>query len=282
MQEHVYNLNINNQVIDLAYVEWGDPQNPKTLVCVHGLTRNSRDFDFVAAALQHHYRVVAVDIPGRGRSSWLANALEYNNMFYAGVMAQFLAEKNITQCHWLGTSMGSLIAMGINAMQPGLIQKWVINDIGPFLSQAAIARIATYASQRPVFQNHSHAKQYFKNMYVSFGITNDAHFDHIAQHSVRPLGEDQLTLHYDPAVIEPFKLMAGKGDADLWQLWPATVMPTLVIRGAKSDLLTPDILARMCALGPHIQSVEIPGCGHAPALMDPTQIALVKNYLLEQ
>ena len=252
------------------------------LVCLHGLTRNARDFDFLAEQLQADYRIIAIDVPGRGRSSWLNNPLEYNNLHYTQILMRFLLELGVTQCHWLGTSMGSLIAMGINSLQPGLIQKWVINDIGPFLSQAAVARIAAYAGNRPVFVNHAHAKQYFKNMYVSFGIDNEAHFDHIAQHSVRTDSQGQITLHFDPAIVEPFKLLTGQGDVDLWQFWPATVMPTLVLRGAESDLLTPEILARMRALGPHIQSVEIPGCGHAPALMDPAQIAVVKNYLLER
>jgi pimeloyl-ACP methyl ester carboxylesterase len=232
--------------------------------------------------LQSHYRIIAIDIPGRGRSGWLKNPLEYNNLYYAQIVMRFLLELGITQCHWLGTSMGGLVAMMLNHLQPGLMQRLVINDIGPYLPQTSIERIAAYAGNRPVFLHHTHAKQYFKNMYVSFGITNEAHFDHIAQHSVRENAAGQMILHFDPAIVEPFKLLSGQGDVNLWPLWPGMAMPCLVLRGGASDLLMPDTLAQMHALKPDLRSVEIPGCGHAPALMDPAQIALVKNYLLER
>ncbi len=278
MREQIYSFTWNEQPINLAYTEWGEAANPRVLVCVHGLTRNSRDFDFIAAALANDYRILCLDMIGRGRSSWVANKMDYNIGTYAQHISGFLDHLGIAQVDWIGTSMGGLTGMMINALCPGILRKFIVNDIGPFIPKPSLERIAIYAGNKPKFIHLEHAKGYFQKNYSSFGITNDLHWQHLAKYSTRAEG-DGLVLHYDPGIVEPFKAAAEKGDLELWPLWEMVACPTLIVRGRNSDVLPTDILSKMLQKGAFVEYVEVENTGHAPSLMDERQIGVIKNWL---
>ena len=261
--------------LSLRWTEWG-PASGKPVVCVHGLTRQGRDFDALAQHLSAQgRRVICPDVPGRGISGWLPSGALYAVPTYIAAFAPLLAE--LGEYDWVGTSMGGLIGMGIAAIPGNSMRRMVLNDIGPFVPQAALERIRDYLQHTPIFADMPALEAYLRRVHAPFGKLSDAQWRHMAEHSARMTADGQLKLHYDPAIVEP---MAGPlADVDLWALWDFCVKrPVLVLRGETSDLLLADILARMDE-HPDVRVATIPGCGHAPALMEPSQIALIGNFL---
>jgi len=263
----------------MACAEWAGPAGAPTVVCVHGLTRNGRDFDTLAAALSSDFRVVCPDILGRGRSEWLEHAEDYDYAVYVGVMAQLIARLDVPEVLWVGTSMGGLIGMFTAALPNAPIKRLVMNDIGPLLAKAGLARIAAYVGLDPSFPDLDALEAYQREVAAGFGALTDAEWRHLATHAARPKPDGSLGLAYDPRIADAFK-KAPPADVDLWTYWDRVVCPTLVLRGANSDLLQrPDALA-MTQRGPRARLIEFPGVGHAPALMAPEQIATVRGFLL--
>lgn len=268
----------------MAYREWGDPANPRVLLCVHGLSRVGRDFDALAAALSDTYRVVCPDVVGRGRSSWLADPKHYVVPQYVADMVTLLARLDGSQVHWLGTSMGGLIGMGLAALPTSPITKLVLNDVGPLIQIAAVRRIAEYLGQAPAFADFSAAQAYVRAVSASFGLRTEAQWKFLTEVSIKPrAGHDKgFVMHYDPAIAEPFKLQsAGSADIDLWPYYDAIRCPVLVTRGELSDLLSRETAEQMNQRGPKAQIVEIAGVGHAPMFMEPDQIEVVRRFLLD-
>lgn len=264
----------------MAYTEWGDAANPKVLICVHGLSRVGRDFDDLARALAGDYRVICPDVVGRGKSDWLADPAHYMPPQYVNDMVTLIARLNVPSVHWLGTSMGGLIGMGLAALPKTPIAKLVLNDVGPILKAAALKRIAEYVGAAPHFGDFEQAHAYVRAVSASFGLKTEAQWRRLTETSLKPDGGG-YTMHYDPAIAVPFKTSNnGAADVALWPLYDAIRCPTLVIRGEQSDLLDRDTVAQMAARGPKAKSVEIPGVGHAPMLMDADQIAVVRDFLL--
>ena len=264
----------------ISYLEWGDPKNERVLVCVHGLTRCARDFDRLAAALGDHYRVVCPDVAGRGDSEWLADPMLYQLPQYVGDMVTLIARLDVENVHWLGTSMGGLIGMAL-AAQPGTpVQKLVINDAGPVVSKISLERIAAYVGMAPVFPDIAAAEKYVRAVGETFGPHTDAEWRFLTEVVVRGNSDGSLRLHYDPKLAEPFRASMPEKDLELWPLWDAIRCPTLVLRGAQSDLLTRDTCDKMAGRGPKAKVVEIPGVGHAPTLMHDDQIKIVRDFLL--
>lgn len=261
--------------LTLRWTEWG-PARGRPVVCVHGLTRQGRDFDALARVLSAQgRRVICPDIPGRGLSGWLPSGALYAVPTYIAALAPLLAE--LGDYDWVGTSMGGLIGMGIAAIPGNSMRRMVLNDIGPFVPAAALERIRDYLSATPVFADFAALEAYLRRVHAPFGQLTDAQWGHLAEHGARMTADGQWKLHYDPAIIEP--MQGPLTDLDLWPLWEFCVRrPVLVLRGADSDLLLPEVLARMGAQ-PGVQVATIPGCGHAPALMDPAQIALIRDFL---
>ncbi len=283
MRERLLEFNWNGENITQAFMEWGDPENSNVLICVHGLTRMSRDFDFLADRLQKDYRVICPDIVGRGRSSWLSNKQNYNAASYALHIMQLLNHLQIAKLDWLGTSMGGLIGMVFNSMNPGVINNFIANDIGPEIPPDSILRIVAYASNKPHFLNLAHAVGYFKKNYSSFGIRNDAHWHHLAQYSTRQSQSEGLVLHYDPGIVEPFKALAATGQqVDLWPLWQMMQCRTMIIRGQNSDVLPQATLSRMLQKGGLVSAIEIPDTGHAPSLMNDNEIEQIQKWLSDR
>ncbi len=270
----------------MAYVEWGDPANPRVLVCVHGLTRCGRDFDLLAEALSDRYRVVCPDVVGRGRSDWLRDPQHYAIPQYVQDMVALLARLDVAQVDWLGTSMGGMIGMALAAQpsaDPGPIRKLILNDVGPVIAAGALARIGEYLATPPNFASPEEAERYIRTIAAPFGKLTDVQWRHLTTHVIKSGPAGRFQLRYDPGIAAPFAVAAagqGEGkDIELWPLYDAISCPTLAIRGELSDLLSRETLAAMAQRGPGAATVEVPGVGHAPMFMDAAQIALVRDFL---
>ncbi|QID17858.1 alpha/beta hydrolase [Nitrogeniibacter mangrovi] len=263
----------------MAYTEWGDPHNPKVLMCVHGLTRNGRDFDFLARALASDYRVVCPDVVGRGRSDWLPVKEDYGFPLYVADMITLIARLDVEHVHWVGTSMGGLIGMLIAALPNSPISRLVLNDVGPMITVASIRRIAEYVGTAPTFPDKDAAMAYIREVSAPFGPLTDAQWRHLTEYAIRPVDGGYVMI-YDPGLAEPFRQTPLIANVDLWSTYDAISCPTLLIRGADSDLLLHETAAEMATRGPRARLVEIPGVGHAPMLLDDTQISIVRDFLL--
>jgi pimeloyl-ACP methyl ester carboxylesterase len=262
----------------VAYTEWGDPANPRVLVCVHGLTRNGRDFDVLAQSLAEGWRVVCPDMPGRGDSDWLPVKATYALPTYVNVCVALIARLDVEAVDWLGTSMGGLIGMSMAALPGAPLRRLIVNDIGAFIPKSGLERIAGFTGTDPRFDTVEEVEIFLRQAIAPFGITEDAHWRHIALTSSRPDGHGKLRLHYDPGIAEPF-FGTKLDDVDLWPVWDRIPFPTLLLRGAQSDLLPMAVAQEMTQRGPKAELIELAGCGHAPALMDPAQIAAVRSWL---
>lgn len=263
----------------IAYREWGDRSNPRVLVCVHGLTRCARDFDRLAAAMSDRYRVVCPDVAGRGDSDWLPEPTLYQLPQYVADMVTLIARLDVERVHWVGTSMGGLIGMALASFPRTPVARLVLNDAGPVISKASLERIATYVGAR-TFPTLEAAEQYVRAVSAPFGPHSDAEWRFLTEVVVRRNADGTWRLHYDPAIAEPLRASMPEKDLELWHLWDPVRCPTLVLRGAESDLLSRETCATMAERGPKARIVEIAGVGHAPTLMHEDQIALVRDFLL--
>lgn len=264
----------------MAYLEWGDAANPRVLICMHGLTRCARDFDFLAAELSPNYRVICPDVAGRGDSDWLKNPLEYAIPIYAADMITLIARLDVETVHWVGTSMGGLIGMTLAALPGSPITRLVLNDVGPVITAVSLERIGTYVGKAPRLPSIEAAEQLVRMVSAPFGPHTDAEWRFLTEHVVRREADGSYRMHYDPAIAVPFNATAPHQDMALWNFWDAIRCPTLAIRGEQSDLLTRETLAQMAVRGPKAQTAELAGIGHAPTLIHADQIAMVKAFLL--
>ena len=264
-----------------VFWDWPGPDgDAPVLVAVHGLTRNGRDFDVLARGLSDRFRVVCPDIVGRGKSAWLPSGALYAYPQYLGDMVALLARIEAEPIDWLGTSMGGLIGM-LLASQPGApIRRLILNDVGPFVPKAALERIASYVGRDPFFTSIAEVETYLRRVHAPFGRLTDAEWAHLARYSVRERLEGGFGIAYDPAISEAFRTIPI-ADVDLWPAWGAIACPVLVIRGGQSDLLTAEIAGEMVRRKPGTTLVTFPECGHAPALMDPAQVAVIRDWLAE-
>jgi pimeloyl-ACP methyl ester carboxylesterase len=271
---------------EIHYTEWGGDNEP-VVIAWHGLARTGRDMDELAQALADRYRVVCPDTLGRGFSQWSPDpGNEYQLSFYARIAAELFDRLGIARAHWVGTSMGGAIgtvcAAGI--FQPSLagrIASLVLNDNAPHLAPAAIARIRDYAGQPPAFATVSELEAFFRQVYKPYGWLSDAQWRRLAETSTRRLPDGRVTPHYDPAMVRQF--IDHPDDYELWEHYDRLRLPVLLLRGADSDLVLPQVAAQMLARGPGAlglaRIVEVPGCGHAPALNVPQQLDLVRAFI---
>lgn len=261
----------------VAYHEWGPADGP-VLLCVHGLTRNGRDFDAVAERFSGRWRVVCVDVTGRGESDWLADPAHYGMPQYTADLTALIARLGAEKVHWLGTSMGGLLGMVMAAGRNSPVERLLINDAGPVVKKEALARIAGYLADRRTFAAMAEAEAYLRQVHAPFGPLTDAQWAHLAAHSFKTGPDGRLHLKYDPGIARPFAAAAA-ADLVLWPVWDAIACPVTVLRGAQSDLLAPETAREMATRGPKATVHEIPGVGHAPALMDSAQLDLVAGWL---
>jgi pimeloyl-ACP methyl ester carboxylesterase len=293
----------------VAYLDWGRASSRHIVLCVHGLARNSRDFDYLAAELARECRVVCPDVVGRGDSEWLADKNDYRFSTYLADAAVLLARvtaprrsvltalfgrwrafrRESMRIDWVGTSMGGLIGMLLAAKPGSPIRRLVLNDVGPFVSWGSLYRLKGYVGGGRSFPSPAAAESWIREACASFGPLTDRQWRHLAAHSVYKAAKGDYRLRYDPGIGE---MLRGHSDPefplgpnfiagiDLWSIWAEVRCPVLVLRGADSDVLTRATIDRMRAEKPDLRVVEFPGAGHAPALMDRQQIAAVTRFLL--
>lgn len=266
---------------NMAYTEWGDLANPKVLVCVHGLTRCGRDYDFLAQALAADYRVVCPDVVGRGRSDWLVNKSLYGAAQYSADMTNLLARLDVPAVDWVGTSMGGLIGMVLAAQPKTPIRRLLLVDVGPVITAAALTRIAGFVGLAPPFDSLEQAEAYLRVVAAPFGQLTDAQWRHLTEHSTKRQPDGKYHVHYDPGIAEPFREAMKEGkDHELWPIYDAIRCPTQVLRGETSDVLLRETADEMSRRGPRAKVVEVAGVGHAPMLLDDMQISLAREFLL--
>ncbi len=260
----------------LAWQEWG-PVEGRPVVCVHGLTRSGRDFDAIAQALAAQgRRVLCPDLPGRGASDWLPDPMAYVPPTYVVALAHLLARLD-GEVDWIGTSLGGMCGMMVAAGQNTPIRRLVLNDIGSRVPAEAAARISAYVQQRFVFDDLAGLEAHLRKVHAPFGPLGDAEWRHLAETSARELPDGRIAPHYDPAIAVPFTHSAT-GSVDLSLVWSQVRAPTLILRGAESDILEAEVAAEM-AMRPGVRLLTLPGIGHAPALMAPDQIAAIAGFL---
>jgi pimeloyl-ACP methyl ester carboxylesterase len=262
----------------LSYADWGSPDAARTIVCVHGLTRNGRDFDHLATVLQDHARVICPDMVGRGLSDPLRDPEQYALPTYVAHMLQLLEQLELRQVYWVGTSMGGLIGMGV-AASGAPIRRLVLNDIGPFIPKAALERINTHLGLSLSFASLEALEAHLREVHAGFGPLSDAEWRHLAEHSASRREDGTFRLSYDQRLAEPMK-RGPIADVDLWPVWDQIRCSVLVLRGAQSELLLASTAEEMTRRGPGAEVVQIDGTGHAPALMAKDQIAIVRDWLL--
>ena len=261
----------------MRFVEWGDPNNKRVLVCVHGLTRQGRDFDYLAASLADAYRVVCPDVAGRGRSDWLRDPMDYNYPTYCQDMATLIASLHAETLDWVGTSMGGIIGMALAAMPGTPLRKLVLNDVGCVVPAAAIDRIGEYVGSEPDFGSIDELEQVMRAT-SPFGDLTAPQWRHLAEHCAKQDEHGRWRFRYDPAIAKVFAGALGK-DIDLRPYWSQVRGPVMVIRGETSDLLTPEVFEEMRAR-PRTESLLVPRTGHVPMLMDDSQVGPIRRFLL--
>jgi pimeloyl-ACP methyl ester carboxylesterase len=271
---------------EIHYTEWG-AGNAGTVIAWHGLARTGRDMDELAQSLADRYRVICPDTIGRGYSQWSPDpGREYTLAFYARIAAELFDRLGIARAHWVGTSMGGAIgtvcAAGI--FEPGMkdrIQSLVLNDNAPRLAPPALERIRSYAGNPPSFATMAELEAFFRQVYKPYGWLSDAQWRRLTETSTRRLPDGRVTPHYDPAMVRQFT--DHPNDYELWEHYDVLRIPVLLLRGAESDLVLKDAADEMLVRGPGqlglAQVVEVPGCGHAPALNVPEQLGLVRAFI---
>lgn len=276
----------------MAYQEWGDPDNPRVVVCVHGLTRRSDDFAWLARALASDARVVCPDVVGRGRSEWLKDPMLYGIPQYTSDMVTLIARLNVPSVHWVGTSMGGLIGMSLAALPNSPVERLVLNDVGAVLSGEALARIAAYVGVETDFPGRDVAHAVLRRIFSGFGEHTPQEWEALCDCMlIEDTSSGRYRLHYDPQIAAPFRATYGSSskagasaltppaDIELWPIYDAIACPTLVMRGAQSDLLPASVAHDMTQRGPKARMVEVADVGHAPTLIRPDQIAVVRDFL---
>lgn len=272
----------------MAYWEWGAQDNPRVVVCAHGLSRQGRDFDTLAQALSADFRVVCPDVVGRGRSDWLPDPMLYAVPTYVADMVALLARLNVEQVSWVGTSMGGLIGLSLASLhaqgQVSPISRLVLNDVGPVIEFASLQRIGTYLGAPMRFPSVEAGAEFLWSISQSFGPHTPEQWLALSRPQFKPAPEGGWMFQYDPAIAVPFRAftpeIAAFSEAMLWKAYDSVTAPTLLVRGQDSDLLSADTARAMGQRGPQAPCVEFAGVGHAPTLIADDQVACVREFLL--
>jgi len=265
----------------LAFAEWGPANAGVPVLCVHGLTRQGRDFDHLAHRLAADgRRVICPDLVGRGRSGRLRNPDEYALPQYCADMNALIAKTGAREVDWVGTSLGGMIGIVLAGLPGNPIRRVVINDIGPYLPWSGLARLGGYVARMPrAFATVAEADAYFRDVLAPFGALADEHWDHLVRHSIAwDEAARAFAMLCDPEIVRAFR-NPWHYSIDLWKYWKAIRAPILVLRGAQSDLLPADLAERMARLNPRVTVRTFADCGHAPPLFTPDQIEPVAAFL---
>lgn len=273
----VRNYRVTVDGVSLAVQEFGAADASDIVVCAHGLTRNSHDFDRLAAVLAKRRRVVSFDAAGRGDSDWLPDPDGYNYATYQRHALALLDYLSAPAVDWIGTSMGGMTGMLLAARTPERVKSLALNDIGAMIPRAALTRILDSVRALPSFADSEAVLAHFRQRYASFGAIDDAGWRHLAQHGVRREADGRLHLAFDPRIAQALQ-GSDRQDVTMWDLWAAIRQPVLLLRGAASDVLLSCTAKGMAARG-NVKLVEFPGAGHAPSLLMPDQIDAIAGWL---
>lgn len=282
MQNHTVTCLSPVGLHEMHYTEWGTLGNPRVVVCVHGLTRNCRDFDDLAQVLSKDFRVVCPDIVGRGQSEWLTDKSLYGLPQYLADINTLLARVTADgprEILWVGTSMGGMIGMLLASLPRSPVKRLVLNDVGTLIPKASLERIGKYLGLAPAFKSFAEAVAYVRYVSAPFGPLSDAQWEHLTCHNTRQNASGEWVMNYDPGIAEPFR-KGSISDIALWDYYDRITCTTLLTRGTESDLLLADTAQAMTKRGPKARLVEFGGIGHAPMLMSEDQIEAVRNFLL--
>jgi pimeloyl-ACP methyl ester carboxylesterase len=263
----------------LHYTEWGRRGSGRTIVCAHGYSGNARDFDVLARVLARDARVICIDVAGRGRSDWLASPLHYHFGQFIADIDTVLAHARVDEFDWVGTSMGGLLGMLVASRTASPVRRLVLNDIGAFLPMEALQEIAGNLHAPARFDSLAAVEAHLRHTHRDWGDISDAQYRHLAKHHARPTGDGGFRLHFDPKItrlIQPFPLAPG---IFFWDTWYRVRCPVLLIRGDRSEVLPASVAETMIEVKPRTQLIEIPGAGHAPALMSPLETGIVREFL---
>lgn len=259
------------------YREWGSPKSEHTIICVHGVTRLSRDFDVLAKELSKKYRVVCPDVVGRGYSDWFGNKKNYNILQYCADMNALIAHLNVENVHWIGTSMGGIIGMILSALPHSPVRSLILNDVGPDLKRVELQRLGKYIGRAPSFATKEELLTYYKETYQAFGTLTEKQWKEMSLYSA--FKEDYgYRMHYDPKIGDAFRASYSSHNFDLWKYWDEIECPTLLIRGALSTFFTRDAADKMTERGHNVRYKEIEEVGHAPMLNNKTEIQFIKQF----
>ncbi|MFV9929526.1 MAG: alpha/beta fold hydrolase [Rickettsia endosymbiont of Haemaphysalis japonica] len=262
----------------ISYVEFGDPKNKNIIVCAHGLTRNAHDFDKIAKELSKHYRVIAINYPGRSDSENFKKANHYNYTTYIKDTLFFLKRLNIKNPIWLGTSMGGIIGMVLASKYKNIFKALILNDIGAFIDAAPLIKIGGYAKTTILLDDLASAKEHLKLIYAQSGIKDEEDWDYLTKYSVISTFGGKYKMHYDPAITKGMKNASNQEDIKLWSVWNKIKCRILVIHGMESQILTKSTIKKMNETK-IFDLYEIKYAGHAPSLMNPEEINYVKSWL---
>ena len=271
-------------LVKVAYAEWGPRDATQVVMCVHGLTRNSHDFEFLARRLASRgMRVIAPDLPGRGRSDWVTPATDYATPLYLAATAAVIARTGAVEVDWIGTSLGGHVGMEMAALEGAPIRRLVLNDFGARISGVALQRIGAYLRVKRHFADIPALEAHLRAIHEGFGKLTDAQWRHIAEHSAVKTETGEYTQHFDPAIGRAFSWPLIV-DISLWDVWEKVSCPTLILRGEDSDLLHASTVREMQKRGAAaknglVRAIEVRECGHAPKLMNDAQISIVEEFL---
>lgn len=279
----------------VAYLEWGSKGVLPPILCVHGLTRNAKDFDALAAYLQSNRHLFIPDIVGRGDSDWLKNPLHYTYEQYLADLNTLIARMRCSTLDWIGTSMGGLLGLIMASLDQSPVRKLVLNDVGPQIPIKALARLSKYAGFNPEFNSIQEAVTYFKKIYADFGTLSEAQWETITINSIKQAGDSKWIIKLDPGIkaipskskiawqqllLHPYKAFQGTVfDIDLWHLWRKVKCPVLVIRGEHSDILPTSVVEKMQETHPQTTVMTIADVGHAPTLLDDKTHQEIRAFL---
>lgn len=263
----------------LYYRQWGSPDSEHTLVCVHGLTRISHDFDVIAEYLSKGFRVVCPDVAGRGNSDWFGNRETYNIAQYCSDINALIAHLRADKIHYLGTSMGGIMGIFMAAMAHTPIQSLILNDIGPDIKRTELQNMGKYVGNAPIFENKKQLTEYFQEIYAgSCALLSEDELRRVLRYSTFKTNGG-YRLHYDPKIGEAFRKNYSSFNFDLWQYWEEIECPVMIIRGSESTFLDAETAEKMREGAEDARYVEIEGAGHTPLLRSEKEIKIVEKFL---
>ncbi len=259
---------VGKEEVALAYSKVGYGVN--VVLCIHGLTRNSRDFDYLTKFLEKKYTVISIDIFGHGKSSWLKNTKKYNYSTYCSSVIKLIDFLKIKKVNIIGTSMGGIIAMYTAAYNNTLVNKIVLNDVGAEINIVALKELSFYVKKFPKFKNKSAANCFLKKFFSPLKLENEEHIIHMVENSIVLKKDGSYYLNHDPAIVAKFfkSVHSLDNNVDLWHIWKKISQSVLILRGQESKFLTYDTVKKMISDRANVQFIEYPDTGHTPSLLE--------------